>query len=907
MSQKQIKSNLSQILPVSEACHILGKDTVIRVLRSFLYFRTPSRPPTNEDIGVLVKALFFDPGENDVPQNIQTNWNRLTRRTSGLDKPSFLKFMIPSPAAPYNAPGGHLGLFDCWVHALSSSANNYSNNGGAPNLQPVVLLPDILIAVAICREYKSVQVLARSESPTEDLASRSDYAIMMLSVLSYRVYDSYQKKGVLARDSVHRFLSDVHGEDSYKTTSVRKTLDVLYTAPSTPDHPKHSLLPHLTPGQFANGIRKTARSRHHVLLDWIATLGDQMVPPQALPPSVNAYLNTLTSTNRSLETVCQRYGLGNLYEIKRRFHSLVETNLVVQGDVMKEAQEEDKGPKKPRHVISPHAFITAVTSPNDEMGHGGYLPKPLAEAIFQSGACPTGDDDPSPRFWALFDVVQFGCDAVRQPGGKIRGDITAELPLMRFVFRVFGATQRSSRPLTREQVARMLLALLELQIFRLEADRPPFQDDDDAGENNPPIVKHDVLEDSLVDVSAASMMGILPPANRNRQVKLATLVDYTLDVAGMEGDSLSFDGFCKWHYSKDLSDLPLSQRRVGPLLVELRLIASVLFGVPPTKASLEEILVHEIRRRHKYRYPQTDVSRRGPRGTVWYIIEDNWFKRWAVYVQRVGGTDNDIADGREVVGGNARNLGKINNTSLLADNGSLALKSDIRWRHDYEIVPPLAWSALQAWYDGGPPIYRNVVRYIPSNGAPSVHSRGPRVRTEFEIELYPFFVTVFMCDASSRGEARPFQQYAPVSRVSPVGMFVVQLCKGLNVDPKLGRLWMMETNKDVQSTEEKEEQLMNLELNVTDQGSRRADGWLLNLELNLMEQRNRRAGSSDGMMSQGKLTLLLELKDPESGKWPRGLDGKSWTYGANQRFGELKHPPGESDTGTGVVGLYNMG
>ena len=58
---------------------------------------------------------------------------------------------------------------------------------------------------------------------------------------------------------------------------------------------------------------------------------------------------------------------------------------------------------------------------------GGYLPRALAERVFQTGACPTGEDDPSPCFWALFDVLQFGCDAVRQPGDKIRGDITVRV------------------------------------------------------------------------------------------------------------------------------------------------------------------------------------------------------------------------------------------------------------------------------------------------------------------------------------------------------------------------------------------------------------------------------------------------------------------------------------------------
>ena len=78
-SSKQIQSNLSQVLPVSEACYILGKDTVARLVRAYLHFRTPTRPPTNEDVVVILKALYFDPGENDVPQNIMAR-----RHTQGL-------------------------------------------------------------------------------------------------------------------------------------------------------------------------------------------------------------------------------------------------------------------------------------------------------------------------------------------------------------------------------------------------------------------------------------------------------------------------------------------------------------------------------------------------------------------------------------------------------------------------------------------------------------------------------------------------------------------------------------------------------------------------------------------------------------------------------------------------------
>lgn len=199
----------------------------------------------------------------------------------------------------------------------------------------------------------------------------------------------------------------------------------------------------------------------------------------------------------------------------------------------------------------------------------------------------------------------------------------------------------------------------------------------------------------------------------------------------------------------------------------------------------------------------------------------------------------------------------------------------------------MAWSALQAWYDGGPPIHRTVVPYIPSTGTPSPHSRVPRIRTAYEIELYPYFVTVFLCDTLSRGEARPFQQYVPVSRVSPVRMLLLQLCKGLEIDPKYGRLWIMENNP-----------------NQVDTTGRNSSDWLLNMDENIVEQLNRR-GAPTGIGDNGQsIVLLLELKNAETEEWPRGLNGKIWAFPVEGRDGDLRP---DSGVGDGIVGLYNMG
>lgn len=199
----------------------------------------------------------------------------------------------------------------------------------------------------------------------------------------------------------------------------------------------------------------------------------------------------------------------------------------------------------------------------------------------------------------------------------------------------------------------------------------------------------------------------------------------------------------------------------------------------------------------------------------------------------------------------------------------------------------MAWSALQAWYDGGPPISRTVVPYIPTTGAPSPHSRVPRVRMAHEVELYPYFVTVFLCDTLSRGEARPFQQYVPVSRVCPVRMLLLQLCKGLDIDPKYGRLWMMGNNPAT----------------AVDTSETESSDWLLNLDDNIVEQLNIR-GSAANLDNGNSIVLLLELKDSETNQWPRGADGKHWIRPEGGSDGVVRQ---QSGVGDGIVGLYNMG
>lgn len=182
---------------------------------------------------------------------------------------------------------------------------------------------------------------------------------------------------------------------------------------------------------------------------------------------------------------------------------------------------------------------------------------------------------------------------------------------------------------------------------------------------------------------------------------------------------------------------------------------------------------------------------------------------------------------------------------------------------------------MQAWHDGGPPIHRTVIPYTSKLPSGVPHRKQRKHQNQFEIDLYPLFVTVLLIDSTSGGEARPFQQYYPVSMYSPVNNLVKNLCKSLEVETKDGRLWLS--------------------------GTRSGDDLLLKLEKNLLEQLKKKGHvKGDDELSMKKLDLILELKD-SNGDWPTEL---------KERRGdgeETKQAQNESATGDGIVGLHNMG
>lgn len=973
---KTFKSKLSSLMPIHEACKVLGKDRVQRIVSGVVIFRSNQETPMQsynkrqlEDLEevyarkaeTLIQAMMFVPGnatskstggvkqammlmkamdmsaladstdgEGQIPIPIRTSWTSLTNRSLMLDKTTLLKFLIPSCAQPHTGPGGHMGLFDCLIYALrtkssmASSSSPVTGTSTSSGLPPQVTIPDVIIFFAICQGYWDLQ--CQTDFDVIHSFSCDDPSINNMSQLMFLIYDGYQKNSTIGRDTIHRFMSDVYGDESYKTPHTMDVMSKIFSNPNAT----------LAGREFKDAIAETmsySPTPSHFLLDWMATLAQAIMPASLhkggsmssntdvndnvstvgsnLPKSAAVLLQKMDQQRRWLPQICEKFNLAEyrLYEIKRRFHSLVEsTSTIIQGDPMGAAVNDDGGnsvgtdsntgsvnskrkssigSNTPKHFIPATAFIKKVCSSSDELGHGGYLPEEVAERIFLSVSKSSSlSDDPEDgngydeeidanmSYWDLCHVLQFGGLCLRSDDNDDNDE-----SIVKWIMQLF--CKRGAKMMNRIELGALMVCLCSHADFRKSADRPKwdrYEDSDDEEEE----IKNST--EVMVSMSSALELQLLPQSLAaekfidSTKLSVDKLVNHFFKTIKSEKDTVSEEEFLIWH-RETAHD---AQQRLGPLMIDIRLIASIVFGVPPKLASLEHSLVKHIQERHRKRFPQTDVSRRGPRGTGWYLVDDRWYKSWAEMVEAVRNTKDDGEDLRDKSSSSAspRRLGQINNTKLLRENGSLALRVDIKWRHDYEILPPLAWSALQAWYDGGPPICRMVVPYCSgSSNSSGFHNRGRSIslRTDNEIELYPFFVSMFLCDMTSRGEARPFQQAVPVSRVNPIRVLIVQLCKELDVDPDTARLWVIEQ--------------------TVDPDHKGKNDWLLDVDCNIVEQRKKRVSADKN--GNSNINLLLELKNNETNEWPRGLNGKNWP--------SQKGDDTNLEIGDGIVGLFNMG
>lgn len=246
-------------------------------------------------------------------------------------------------------------------------------------------------------------------------------------------------------------------------------------------------------------------------------------------------------------------------------------------------------------------------------------------------------------------------------------------------------------------------------------------------------------------------------------------------------------------------------------------------------------------------------------------------------------------------------MGKIDNNGLLSEEGILSLKRGLHWHQDFELVEPLVWSALQAWHDGGPPITREVV---PSTVTTAASAGG--ASEAYEIELYPLYASVFLCDGHSRGEPRPFQQFVPLSRHLPLSDLVGRLREGLGRDARLKRydcrLWLMDgaynTSVAARASNPTPADMKDDEML----------GWKLDLDLTILDERNSRGKQLQMQLDKDEnISLMLELRNGD-GKWPREVRALNLSGQAVSQEGEGgDEEKDELALGDGIVGLYNMG
>ncbi|KAL3806464.1 hypothetical protein ACHAXA_004039 [Cyclostephanos tholiformis] len=934
--------------------------------------------------------------------------------------------------------------------------------------------------------------------------------ILLACLLAFRVYDGYQRQNNLTRDTLQRFLSDVYGEESYKAPGVQVILDRLFAPDGAAMRELERelsnkvsaplMLParalkvinsdifqlgvHATIGFLPNLVSthsiiaessSTSQDTHsnanvshfskmpsligsHILLDWILTLFNCMLPHQ-LPPPPKVCEHHMRIVNsdplRMIDVLSTKYGLcdGNddrgegdnaLYEIRRRFHSMEQHSITLSSgsgitieSIAGKSKESYKDstaeceleagssggaayvsretavllqlegdeplsesssitPRRPKNAIDENSFVRAVSQPNIEMGHGGYLPPKLAQLTFRASAgraqelrdlwrrnlwCE--DDQVIEKnknetmkernkkthgeefYLSMYDVLSFGCDAVRYDAVKEdaendaregemhiyhRQNYASEIPLMQLAFKIFRqvpceeceASENEDNKqnmhanyddalLTRPQIGKMLLLLLEHKSFRLEADSPPspsgagcndtttpsrlrkpffrmIQSFEEGGEERGiELLDNDFgnMSTIFVDVNYASSLGLMPPTLDNSSpldegvyestspysFPLSKFVDYVVSEAnsGSKSDasSIDFQGFLRWHlhYKSSGGAVCALDTRLGPFLLDLQLIASVLFGVRPASAPMERILVEEIKRRHKLRYPRSlerSSQPYGPSGTIWYVISAEWWRAWQHFTESY--PCDGITEGCYL-------MGKIDNNGLLSDEGFLSLKQGLILRRDFELLEPLAWSALQAWHDGGPPITREVVPFSSRSRTMSLSD----VDEKYELELYPLFATVFLCDNASRGEPRPFQQFIPLSRYLPLEDFVCKLRESLRRGSKLMRsdcrLWLMDNTNITASR-------------ASPTSGEESDtlGWILDLDHTIVDERNLRGAE---LTKDENICLMLELRS-DDGTWPHSKK----IIESSEKDGQLDGICEEKEEmvlGDGVVGLYNLG
>ena len=717
------------------------------------------------------------------------------------------------------------------VAAKETSAHLRSNQ------RTILLLPDLIIYWGVVRQYQNVFQSASLEDgggtgienhgagnsdngtgiPRGMMVLKGDGrtrfteegsgALLDIAKILFRIYEAFQKKGHVSRDTVQRFLTDICGEDTHEKPNVKQVLERMYTVKDKGEEglpARH--LTQLSEIQFIQALRKTVNIIHasddspkgleHILIDWFVGIASAMMPgylsdmekffcssPQLVGVGtlLKAKLDMLRSSTADTEVMklyrkfdISEDGAGSksssssmkksssvhmhLYEVKRRFQSIVSKGIEQRKKSTSDESEEESScssrssameeeghhlpieecdetyPLKisrigdlPRNAIDEDTFVHAISDPDHDMAHGGFVTKNIASLLFRAGCfraeersrlqslqtnmetlaymgidyygqrakIPNKVDVQDKYFWDVHDTVLFGCAAVR---GELIAD-DGEEPILEILFLMFSLlpsntlsddnsvpstieamdslVESGDRVMKRGQVGSMIILLMEQFSFRVQADSPQQVN----SQKNDYIANVINGKNSKVDASAASLLGLMPESidnddHENRQmVSLDLLVNQVFQEVGKDGKEesacLSFGDFVQWARASfdPKKSTNFSDRKINPLVLDLRLVGSIVFGIKPSLPMLERIVIDEVQQRFKYKHPSSDSAKRGPSKTHWYIIQKIWWNEWMRYSE----------EKLSLV------LPKIANEQLLVENGSLILKPDLRFRYNFEV------------------------------------------------------------------------------------------------------------------------------------------------------------------------------------------------------------------------------
>ena len=733
---------------------------------------------------------LFNDGSKEKHQKIPT-WCMM-----GIDRINFNRYILQ----PHIIPPG--GILDCFFYAFSSETMAMNNTKAS-----YIYLADILFLLHI--------IIYGTKNQKQQIV--------------FMIYNSYQKSGAVSKDTIKRFLSAIYGNDILNTiityqqnedTINQNYNDLLLNNDSFITSENNGMEKELEYNDFVQYQDKY--DIHDILLSWFDTFINSWIPlgNKISIGKEQKATKSIKKKKNSILYYCKLYSLTkmNLYEIKRKFHVLSQKSITY-------------GKTKKSNIL----YLSYL---HHKCQSSGYISLQLASDLFYD------------NYWMLKHVLHFGCKMVRCKDDE---DIYSW-----FYECLLHHNQNDKKELNENGLCRFIHWIVLHHLFRKDYNDVTESEnklninasngliyDYNAWiskeqqqtnnritnniENHQNTIRKSIIINKEEDYSKykisselAKEIGFMP-SNASKEISYATIMKSLF-----EETSTSLPQFT--------ATLCKTKQILISLILDLKLISGILFGIKPLQSPLEYTLIQELVSRHKKYHPTTN-TRRGPPGTKWFIVHSTWWKRWCVYA-----TSSEEEEPNEI------------SNNILLKQGSLALKTNLKLRTDFELIPPSVWYALQSWYDGGPPIYRTVVQRKTKNG------------TNSEIELYPLFLTISLLSEQSGNGLKPFQQSVPVSKILSLGNLLSSLLSSFK--QKNARLWRL------------------------------SDWYLLDLSCSINDMANH---------LQDNDCLVLEIIR-DNNTWIRNTTN----IPINEQIALRKSSLTSSQTkeiqlGDGIIGLYNMG